>query len=79
MNYVHLDINVMLNQLLAHVILDRILRWEKSLAANAHQVTTVQLVVVLVAIILKYVQWVSSVLLASLNQKTVQSIHMVVH
>ena len=79
MNYVHLDINVMLNQLLAHVILDRILRWEKSLAANAQQVTTVQLVVVLVAIILKYVQWVSSALLASLNQKTVQSIHMVVH
>ena len=79
MNYVHLDINVMLNQLLPHVILDRIPRWEKSLAANAQQVTTVQLVVVLVAIILKYVQWVSSVLLASLNQKTVRSIHMVVH
>ena len=79
MNYVHLDINAMVHQGLANAVLDRILRWVKSLADNAQRVTTVPLVVVLVVIILKFVQWVSSVLLASLNQKIVRSIHMVVH
>ena len=51
MNYVHLDINAMVHQGLANAVLDRILRWVKSHAANARQVTTVPLVVVLVVII----------------------------